>query len=272
MTRVTHVLILWTCPTKCCQSEAIEGGHLRAESELHQLCAADNADAFIASLPSVDWHFQNRRNASVSEHAGPAVANHGTAVRARRKSLLARSEKPDAIWSIIADPIAKQLLLASESLNTWNAFKLAKATKHRPLATFALWCLQRSGLMAHFNIPEDRLTAMMSHVESHYPDNPYHNRVHAADVMRSIHFLLTVTPAGLLDAEQRLALYIGAAAHDVEHGGVTNSFLCATNVRTSQVSECTTATVPCACVQSYNMTSFATCRTSLLSRITMRLH
>lgn len=157
----------------------------------------------------------------------------GAPRRARRKSMLVRTTRPDAIWRLIADPDAEKILLASESLSSWDAFELAKVTKHRPLATFALWSLQRSGLLAHFRIPQDRLMAMIGHIESCYPDNPYHNRVHATDVMRSIHFLLTATPPGILDEEQRLALYIGAAAHDVEHGGVTNGFLCATDVRCS---------------------------------------
>ncbi len=44
-------------------------------------------------------------------------------------------------------------------------------------------------------------------VEDGYPDNPYHNRVHAADVLRTLHVLLH--RGGVLDAVTK-----GGAAQD----------------------------------------------------------
>ncbi len=78
-------------------------------------------------------------------------------------------------------------------------------------------------------------------IEDGYPDNPYHNRVHAADVLRSFHVLLhrggvleAVTKGGgALNSEQQatneendghpaasarlIACYLAAIVHDYEH-------------------------------------------------------
>jgi hypothetical protein len=116
-------------------------------------------------------------------------------------------------------------------LNKWDPFELAKATNNRPVVTLTLWCLRRSGLIATFDLPEERLIPFLDNVESKYIDNPYHNRIHAADVTRGIHLMLHLGLATVLDDEQKLALYIAAASHDIEHGGLNNTFLRVTNVR-----------------------------------------
>lgn len=59
--------------------------------------------------------------------------------------------------------------------------------------------------------------------------NPYHNKTHAADVLQTMHVILT--RGGLLpgygDSFTHLACILAAAAHDVEHLGLTNDFLVA---------------------------------------------
>ena len=65
----------------------------------------------------------------------------------------------------------------------------------------------------------------------------YHSRTHAADVLQSMHVLLTQgglgeliasTSTGQRDINTQLALlagYLAAAIHDVNHMGLTNDFL-----------------------------------------------
>lgn len=50
--------------------------------------------------------------------------------------------------------------------------------------------LQKRNLLQKFAIPERNLLLYMTAVEEKYNDNPYHNRVHAADVVQSTHVLL----------------------------------------------------------------------------------
>lgn len=60
-----------------------------------------------------------------------------------------------------------------------------------------------------------------------YLDNPFHNRVHALDVMQTTHFVMVHSPALLesLDAVERFALLLGAFIHDTAHPGINNKLL-----------------------------------------------
>lgn len=163
--------------------------------------------------------------------ASPDANSTPTPVRMRRKSqLLKQAALGPAIEVLLADPHVIALLEASEDLKAWDPFELAKATNHRPLATLTLWCLRKSGLVRHFHLPEEKLTPFLNTVESSYLENPYHNRTHAADVTRAVHLMLTSGLRQILDEEQQLSLYVAAAAHDINHGGLNNAFLRLTHV------------------------------------------
>ena len=57
-----------------------------------------------------------------------------------------------------------------------------------------------------------RLARFLRRVEEGYNDNPYHNRVHAADVVQSMHMLMTVGGlATLLGTEMVLLAGEGCA-------------------------------------------------------------
>lgn len=152
-------------------------------------------------------------------------------LRTRRKSFLSKVSATPNVWSVLADPTVHAMLERSADLGGWDAFDFDHVTLHNPLTAYTLWALRASGLMRHFNLPEDKVVAFLATLEHRYSDNPYHNRVHAADVTRSVHYMLSAGMHKYLDPEQRLALYIGAAGHDAEHGGLSNTYLCATNVR-----------------------------------------
>lgn len=64
-------------------------------------------------------------------------------------------------------------------------------------------------------------------MEEGYKANPYHNAMHAADVMQTLHAILTrggLVP-GYVDPLHMMACYTAAVVHDFEHGGLTNDFL-----------------------------------------------
>ncbi len=44
--------------------------------------------------------------------------------------------------------------------------------------------------MKTFALNPNTLITYMMHLEDHYPQNPYHNRVHAADVAQMLHVML----------------------------------------------------------------------------------
>lgn len=85
--------------------------------------------------------------------------------------------------------------------------------------------------MSRFNMRGAQAARFLRAVEAGYRDNPYHNRTHAADVLQTMHALLT--RGGLVphyaDPLTQLACYLAAATHDLEHVGLTNDFLIASN-------------------------------------------
>ena len=85
----------------------------------------------------------------------------------------------------------------------------------------------RYGLLQKFRIDERIFTNWLSVVEAGYHPNPYHNSMHAADVLHITHFILSkgglIKKCNLTDEDQLAALF-AAAVHDYDHPGINNSF------------------------------------------------
>ncbi|GFH09652.1 phosphodiesterase [Haematococcus lacustris] len=114
----------------------------------------------------------------------------------------------------------------------FDAFQLAEVSQGRPLSTLAFALLRRMHLIAHFQLSEARLARFLCAIEDGYPSNPYHCRTHAADVLRTVHCMMTRGKVGkMLGGDQRvdlLAVYLSALIHDFEHKGVNNQYLITT--------------------------------------------
>merc|ERR1712232_238265 len=62
-----------------------------------------------------------------------------------------------------------------------------------------------------------------------YHDNPYHNYIHGADVVASVHRLMMTLRCGdWLSEIDMYALLVSALCHDIGHPGKTTPFLVAT--------------------------------------------
>ncbi|GFH21165.1 phosphodiesterase, partial [Haematococcus lacustris] len=109
---------------------------------------------------------------------------------------------------------------------TFNAFHLASVTCGRPLSVLTYWLLQKSGLVHWAELDPGKLARWLCCIEDGYCTNAYHNKVHAADVVQTMHVLLTrgLGP-GYADNLSMLAAYLAAACHDYQHMGRTNDWL-----------------------------------------------
>ncbi|KAJ9530480.1 hypothetical protein QJQ45_012452 [Haematococcus lacustris] len=117
--------------------------------------------------------------------------------------------------------------LGSASSWAFDAFQLTSATAGRPLSVLAYWLLHQSGLAAWAQLDPTKLARWLCRVEDGYCANPYHNRSHAADVVQTMHMLLTrggLMP-GYADHLTQLAAYLAAVCHDYQHIGRTNDWL-----------------------------------------------
>ncbi|KAL6759535.1 hypothetical protein V8C86DRAFT_3024861 [Haematococcus lacustris] len=112
----------------------------------------------------------------------------------------------------------------------WDPFALNEATGGRPLSAlcFALLKRHHTSVLHACKVDEGRLARFLIRIEDGYLDNPYHNRIHASDVLQWLHVLMV--RGGVLKALQVgdagvLATYLAAAVHDVGHKGLNNDFL-----------------------------------------------
>lgn len=109
----------------------------------------------------------------------------------------------------------------------FNVWRLHEASTNTPLRCLSYELLNRYGLLHKFKMPPATLETFLTQVESGYQKykNPYHNNVHAADVLQTMHYMLSQT--GLmnwLNDIEILATLMAAIIHDYEHTGTTNNF------------------------------------------------
>ncbi|CAB9517448.1 affinity cAMP-specific and IBMX-insensitive 3',5'-cyclic phosphodiesterase [Seminavis robusta] len=143
-------------------------------------------------------------------------------------------------------------MLSFASLNHWgfNIFELLEVTDGHPLV-FVGWAILGSPYsqmaMAKaagrktpdqfdlggykfpdekgFNVPVRTLCDYLRVIEEDYENNPYHNAIHAADVLQSLHSLIQMTKDTLKPSkEELLSILLAAAVHDVKHPGRNNAF------------------------------------------------
>ena len=127
-----------------------------------------------------------------------------------------------------------------EAAWAFDAMALGRATGGKPLAVLGLVLLREHGFLGKNGITAPASLvgldaaacwAGLTSVEVEYKDNPYHCNEHAADVLWSVHCLLTqggILEAGVSDPLEILAILLAAAIHDVGHPGLNNAFLTAT--------------------------------------------
>ena len=140
-----------------------------------------------------------------------------------------------------SDDQKRSLWECMQKLDDWDydVFKLQRtmsgddhyslATQHNGgslfMTTYAL--LFKCGLMQKFKLDEQTIINWISVVEAGYHGNPYHNSMHAADVLHVCHYILT--KGGMIKKlrmrdEDTLAALVAAAIHDFDHPGINNSF------------------------------------------------
>eukprot|EP00596_Hydrurales_sp_CCMP1899_P008654 CAMPEP_0119036794 /NCGR_PEP_ID=MMETSP1177-20130426/4749_1 /TAXON_ID=2985 /ORGANISM="Ochromonas sp, Strain CCMP1899" /LENGTH=368 /DNA_ID=CAMNT_0006997163 /DNA_START=89 /DNA_END=1192 /DNA_ORIENTATION=+ len=139
------------------------------------------------------------------------------------------------LQSEISQPICSELLNLLGTSTDWdfNLCQLETLTKS-PLRVMTMNCMTKLDLMHKIDFDESKLACFMNEIEKSYPKNPYHNAMHATDIVQATYHFCTV--GRLLDATgishlSTAALIIAAAIHDVNHIGVTNQFLVTTSAQ-----------------------------------------
>lgn len=111
-------------------------------------------------------------------------------------------------------------------------FRLVDVTLGHPMQTLAMHLLADCGVLAQLALSPARVASFFDSVARGYRANPFHNAIHATDVCQSMFCMLNdpaLVASGALAAPQELlAAVMAACMHDLDHPGVTNGFLVAT--------------------------------------------
>ncbi|GLI59232.1 hypothetical protein VaNZ11_001076 [Volvox africanus] len=120
-------------------------------------------------------------------------------------------------------------LLAGADRWQFNTWALQEATQGHALSALGFYLIQKAGLLKAFHIKPVTLARVLRQIEAGYLDNPYHNAVHAADVLQTLHVVIHATQLHVhyLDRLGLFAAYYAAIVHDYGHPGMTNDFLVA---------------------------------------------
>ena len=109
----------------------------------------------------------------------------------------------------------------------FDAFSYDRESASRPLSRLAYTIIDNEGLIDSLHLHAEKLKQFLTRIEAGYLNIPYHNRIHACDVLHRSHAILQSCDPYTFSLEDRLACYIAAAVHDYQHTGVSSSFLIA---------------------------------------------
>lgn len=115
------------------------------------------------------------------------------------------------------------------SLDSWslNMFHIDTLSEHHSLTVVAYRIFSKRGLFHTFNIdPATFVTYILRLEAAYHSTNPYHNHIHGADVLQTVHVLLQAETLDHVFSDiEILSSLFASAIHDVHHPGVTNQFL-----------------------------------------------
>lgn len=131
--------------------------------------------------------------------------------------------------SIHMDPKAMSFLEKLDSpYGDLNVLEFSNLDIQKPLLIILMAAINKSGCAKLLQIPTEKFLAWTKRIESGYlPKNPYHNALHAADVVYMMYFFLTRKKFATdlkFDPEEVFAALIAAAIHDYKHPGLNNAF------------------------------------------------
>ncbi|TMW67823.1 hypothetical protein Poli38472_007495 [Pythium oligandrum] len=110
-----------------------------------------------------------------------------------------------------------------------DTFVVAEMTDNRPISFITYIVFEQHNLFELCSVNKNTLVNFLYFLDIGYHRNPYHNNCHAADVVSSVEYLISVLDNGfiqdLLTHQEILAATIAAAIHDFRHPGKTNNFM-----------------------------------------------
>jgi len=201
--------------------------------------AAWITDTYLSRSPTTNFTAQTileniKRTATKLEH--DRDLDHPLSVRTeserveREHSEDANIEKSaiieiiDSVDSSLRSNRVVQLLCSVDSWN-FSVFDFVDLCGNSSLALLMGTICKMQDICGELAINRTHLTNYMNAVDKNYLNNPYHNHIHAADVLLNMHyFMKSALFSRAINTLDGFAILISAAVHDVGHPGNTNGF------------------------------------------------
>nr|BCL77501.1 bifunctional adenylyl cyclase/cAMP phosphodiesterase [Anthoceros agrestis] len=115
----------------------------------------------------------------------------------------------------------------SKTIDSWS-FDIFQI-EDKDLPEMVEMIFKKLDLFETFALQPQKFRAFVRGMVARYQPNPYHNFRHACDVLHATYMLLTTCAARhMLNAIEIFSIVLAALCHDVDHPGLTNSFLITT--------------------------------------------
>ena len=129
---------------------------------------------------------------------------------------------------MLSDPVHSLLMQADDW--SFDIFAFHSVAGSRTLSCLLCHLFDQLGVFERFSVRRETFAAFIGAIEDGYESSvPYHNAIHAADVLLNTAFLLqTGLFASCVTALDVFASLIAAAVHDYAHPGTNNAYQIAT--------------------------------------------
>lgn len=135
--------------------------------------------------------------------------------------------KTHPLDGLSVDVRKESIMAVVERIDLWNydVFVLSKLLGNHALLLSAWALFHRHGFFGEFKVPETVFNNFFREVQVGYQMNPYHNAMHACDVMQITHSIIIngkmLEKISKLDA---MAAILSSAVHDLDHPGLNNAY------------------------------------------------
>ncbi|KAL7854854.1 hypothetical protein SRHO_G00170440 [Serrasalmus rhombeus] len=189
-----------------CGRQMVKGGSSMEAGESHLPSATDMQRRRSAEGPEYGGDGLIREESMEAEAQGEGTAAPGKAIERGQPEVEVEEEERSSVEQTPSelegeqefrlDPLLEDHETLMEKLNSWNfqIFNLMERTggkTGRILSYVAYTLFQDTGLFEIFKIPVREFMTYFCALENGYRDIPYHNRVHATDVLHAVWYLTT---------------------------------------------------------------------------------
>ncbi|OMJ90787.1 hypothetical protein SteCoe_6766 [Stentor coeruleus] len=188
-----------------------------------------NLSLLVVDSKKIDFSYLDHLSEDMDEEDKMYIMQSCMPIKISRPSKMRRFQQRVSLDKIIEKLLSQDAIMILKQLsNNWNfnTFDFNEKTNKSPISVIGKYSFKLYNLIDAFSIPELKINFFLNDLQSNYKENPYHNAIHAADVLASGLFIISnsIITAHLSDLDIMIVI-LAHLGHDVGHPGLTNRFL-----------------------------------------------